>query len=234
MPISFERQAHWLCCFLTGIKRLLDIFGFKYKQSGVCDWQTVFFCGVKLEDVDIRYIPKQTGGRVASTYSTKICPETPAQPTAAIPKALLDALKNNYAGGFRFEATSINLLANASGMQIDKAIEARLKGSMFERKDGVFFLPGHIANEETQTDLLATTDAYLRDYGCFEISEVYQQFEKRLNSICIKTAENFESYYLWVAQRDVRCVAAPQIGNRIVRYSGGNVWATFDAIVKKS
>lgn len=191
------------------------------------------FCDVKLEDVDIRYVPKRIGSRAASAYSAEIYPETPAYPAAAIPEALLEALKKNYAGGFRFEATSINLLASTSGIQIDKAIEARLKGSMFGRKDGVFFLSDQITDEETQTHLLATTDAYLRDYGCFEISEVYQQFEKRLNSICIKTAEDFENYYLWAAQRDVRCVAAPQIGNRIVRYSGGNVWATFDTIAEK-
>lgn len=191
------------------------------------------FCGVNLEDVDIRYIPKQAGGGAASTYSAKVCPETPTQPTAVIPDAFLEALKKNYAGGFRFEATSINLLANVSGIQIDKAIEAKLKGSMFGRKDGVFFLLDQIADEETQVHLLATTDAYLRDYGCFEISEVYQQFEKRLNSICIKTAEDFESYYLWASQSNVRCVAAPQIGNRIVRYSDGSVWATFGAIAKR-
>lgn len=191
------------------------------------------FCDVKFDDVDIRYIPKRTGDRAVSAYSSEIHPEMPAQSTAAIPDALLEALKKNYSGGFRFETTSINLLANASGMQIDKETQWELKSSMFGRKDGVFFLPDQIADEESRIDLLATTGAYLRDYGCFEISEVYQQFEKRLNSICIKTAEDFESYYLWAAQRNVRCVAAPQVGNRIVRYSDGNVWATFGKVARK-
>lgn len=191
------------------------------------------FCDVKFEDVDIRYIPKQTGGRAASAHSSENYPETPAQPTAAIPDAISDALKGNFSGGFRFEATSINLLASASGIQIDKVIEVKLKNSMFGRKDGVFFLPDQIADEEARNDLLATTDAYLRNYGCFEISEVYQQFEKRLNPICIKTAGDFESYYLWIARRNVRCVAAPQVGNKIIRYSDGNVWETFGEVARK-
>lgn len=54
-----------------------------------------------------------------------------------------------------------------------------------------------------------------------------------MNPICIKTEEDFESYYLWTAQSNVRCVAAPQIGNRIVRYSGGNVWTTFGEVAEK-
>lgn len=104
---------------------------------------------------------------------------------------------------------------------------------MFGRRDGIFFLPDQIADEETQTDLLVTTDAYLQNYGCFEVSEVYKEFEKRLNPACIKTVEDFEDYYLWVAQEKVRCVAVPQIRSRVVRYSDGNVWETFGEVAKK-
>lgn len=159
--------------------------------------------------------------------------ESPMRPDKTIPVEILDVLRSTYSGGFRFEATAITLLSGTSGIEIDEELKAKLESSMFGRKDGVFFLPDQIADEEAQTDLLAATDAYLQDYGCFETSEVYQQFKKRLNSICIKTAEDFEGYYLWIAQKNVRCVAAPQIGNRIARYSGGNVWATFGEVAKK-
>lgn len=152
---------------------------------------------------------------------------------AAIPDEILYVLKNTYSGGFRFETTSINLLASASGVQIDKEMKGKLESLMFGRRDGVFFLPNQIADAETQIDLLATTDAYLQNYGCFEAPEIYQEFEKRLNPNCIKTAEDFEDYYLWAVQENVRCVAAPQIGNRIVRYSGGNVWVIFEEVAKK-
>lgn len=150
-----------------------------------------------------------------------------------IPDVILDVLRSTYSGGFRFEATSISLLAGISGIQIDTKIKENLENSMFGRRDGIFFLPDQIADEETQTDLLVTTDAYLQNYGCFEVSEVYKEFEKRLNPACIKTVEDFEDYYLWVAQEKVRCVAVPQIRSRVVRYSGGNVWETFGEVAKK-
>lgn len=143
-------------------------------------------------------------------------------------------MRNTYSNGFRFEATSITLLTSVSGIQIDERLKEKLENAMFARKDGVFFLTDQIASEETQIDLLATTDTYLQNYGCFETSEVFQQFEDRLNSACIKFPEDFEDYYLWITQRNVRCVAAPQIGNKIVRYSGGNVWTIFGEVAKKS
>lgn len=150
-----------------------------------------------------------------------------------IPGVILDVLRNTYSGGFRFEITSISLLANASGVQIDKELKEKLEHSMFGRKDGVFFLHDQVADKETQIDVLAAADLYLQDYGCFEISELYRKFENRLNPACIKTADDFEDYYLWAARKDVRCVAAPHIGNRIVRYNGGNVWGTFGDVAKK-
>ena len=150
-----------------------------------------------------------------------------------VPEVLLDVLKKTYSGGFRFEATSISLLASATGVQIDKKLKEKLKSTMFGRRDGIYFLPDQIADKATHSDLLATTDMYLQDYGCFEVSEVYQHFKIELSPVCIKTVEDFEDYYLWVTQKSVRCVMAPQIGNRIVRLRGGNVWDRFSEIGEK-
>ncbi len=211
--------GHWIYLNLS-ISNLVSTIG-----------QLCEFCDVSFDDVDIWYAPKSSSSR--STNIPELQQDSSGGQIDIVPTKLLDALRNTYSNGFRFEATSITLLANTSGIQIDEGLKAKLESSMFGRKDGVFFLPDQIADEEAQADLLATTGAYLRAYGCFETSEVYQQFEKRLNPVCIKTAEDFEGYYLWIAQRDVRCVTAPQIGNRIVRYSGGNVWATFGEVAKK-
>ncbi len=150
-----------------------------------------------------------------------------------VPEVLLDVLKKTYSGGFRFEATSISLLASATGVQIDKELKEKLKSMMFGRKDGIYFLPGQITDKATHSDLLTKTDMYLQDYGCFEVSEVYQQFKKQLSPVCIKTVEDFEDYYLWATQKSVRCVIAPQIGNRIVRLSSGNVWDRFGEVGAK-
>lgn len=168
------------------------------------------------------------------TVSNKNYYDSSEKPDATVPDAILEALRKAYSGGFRFEATSISLLASESGIQIDKELRSKLEHLMFGRRDGVFFLPDQISDRETRIDLLATTDAYLQDYGFFEVSEVYQQFEERLTPVCIKSAEDFEDYYLWAAhEKNVRCVASPQIGNRVVRYNTGNVWASFEAVTEK-
>lgn len=190
------------------------------------------FCGVNLADVDIRYFPKQIVAETASANSQGTCPKTPTQSSIIIPSTLLDALKENYSGGFRFEATYINLLANASGVNIDESLKAELERHMFRRKDDVFFLLDQVSDKVTRNELLATANAYLHKYGCFEISELHRQFENRLNRICIRNVEDFESFYQQIAQSGVRCVAAPQVGNRIARYNNGNVQTSFEAITK--
>ncbi len=191
-----------------------------------------------------RYICYLECGIEAASPATMVTPEIIApndncyasseKPDATVPDAILEALRKAYSSGFRFEATSISLLASESGMQIDKELKSKLEHLMFGRRDGVFFLPDQIADKETQIDLLATTEAYLQVYGCFEVSEVFQQFEKRLSPVCIKSTEDFEDYYIWAShEKSVRCVAAPQIGNRIFRYSAGNLRASFMEVTEK-
>lgn len=191
------------------------------------------FCGVNLDNVDIRYVPKRIGDGAASANSLEVYHETPIQLAAVIPDVLLEALKKNYSGGFRFETTYVNLLADASGVCIDEPLKAELKRHMFKRKDDVFFLIDQVSDSTTRDELLTVSTTYLHEYGCFETSELYRQFENRLNCICIRNAEDFESFYQQIAQGGVRCVAAPQIGNRIVRYSNGNVQTVFEMVVKR-
>jgi hypothetical protein len=45
--------------------------------------------------------------------------------------------------------------------------------------------------------------------------------------------DDFEKFYEYIGNRNVRCVVAPHIGNRIARYSNGNVWGTFGIIAKR-
>lgn len=191
------------------------------------------FCSVNHENVDIRYIPKRIGSGTASANFLEAYHETPIQQAVVIPDVLLEALKKNYSGGFRFETTYINLLANASGVCIDESLKAELKRHMFKRKDDIFFLIDQVSDRVTRNELLSVSTAYLHEYGCFEISELYRQFENRLNCICIRNAEDFEFFYQQIAQSGVRCVAAPQVGNRIARYSNGNVQTAFEMVAKK-
>lgn len=242
IPLSAEERDTYRCRTLRDFDRLNEFFraapnfqevdrgsghgAFSASLSAYRRYVRFLECGVEETIPTTMDMPKVLA-------SNENCCNPSKQLDVKIPDVILGVLRSTYSGGFRFEATSISLLASISGIQIDPKTKENLENSMFGRRDGIFFLPDQIADEETQTDLLVTTDAYLQDFGCFEVSEVYKKFEKRLNPTCIKTIEDFEDYYLWVAQEKVRCVAVPQIRSRVVRYNGGNVWETFGGVAKK-
>jgi hypothetical protein len=108
-----------------------------------------------------------------------------------------------------------------------------LKQQMFRRDDGVYFLLDVVADTETRKDIVDFADALLDEYGCFEIQKLYAMYADRLNPKCIGGADHFEKLYECIGNHDVRCVAAPQIGNRIARHSRGNVWGTFSTVAQK-
>lgn len=152
---------------------------------------------------------------------------------SVVPGAVLEALKKNYKSGFRFDTTYVNLLANISGMDIDSDMQTALKHMMFYRDDDIYFLFDTVAGAATRKEILDFADAYLEEYGCFEISEFYKLYDEKVNSNCIRNAEDFESFYRQIGKSSVRCVQAPYIGNRIVRYSNGSVWSTFNDVATK-
>lgn len=242
IPLSTEERDTYRCRTLQDFDRLIKLFrtapNFQKVDRG--SGHGTFSAGLSAYRRYVCFLESGVEEVFPSTIDTpeilisnENCYNLSKQLDVTIPDVILDVLRSTYSGGFRFEATSISLLAGISGIQIDTKIKENLENSMFGRRDGIFFLPDQIADEDSQTDLLVTTDAYLQNYGCFEVSEVYKEFEKRLNPACIKTVEDFEDYYLWVAQEKVRCVAVPQIRSRVVRYSDGNVWETFGKVAKK-
>lgn len=242
IPLSAEERDTYCCRSLQDFDRLVKIFyaAPNFQEVDRRSGHGTFSAGLSAYRRYVRFLECGMEEGAPTTMGT---PETlgsnenrcnlPKQSDVSTPEAILDVLRSRYSGGFRFDATSLSLLSSVSGVQIDNEIKEKLESSMFGRNDGVFFLPDQIADEDTQIDLLVTTDAYLQNFGCFEVSEVYKEFDKRLNPACLKTIEDFEDYYLWAAQENVRCVAVPQIRTRVVRYSGGNVWETFGEVAKE-
>jgi hypothetical protein len=159
--------------------------------------------------------------------------ETAAQYAITVPASLVDALNKNYTAGFRFETTYINLLSNASGVEVDEHMQSALKRIMFRRDDGVYFLLDVAADAAMRKNIVEFADDYLQEFGCFEISEFYKLYENKVNPNCIRNAGDFESFYKQIGKNGVRCVQAPQIGNRIARYSNGNVRGTFKEVAAK-
>ena len=151
----------------------------------------------------------------------------------SVPDAVVDALNKNYASGFRFDTTYVNLLSSASDVEIDGCMQSALKRIMFRRDDDIYFLLDIVADAATRKDIIDFADSYLEKYGCFEISEFYKLYEEKVNPNCIRNAEDFESFYEQIGKSGVRCVQAPYIGNRIARYSNGAVWSTFKEVAAK-
>ncbi len=150
-----------------------------------------------------------------------------------VPDSLIEVLNQNYTSGFRFETTALRLLSTTSGVEVDERMQAALKRRMFRRNDNVCFLLDTVADASTRKHIVEFADAYLQEYGCFEISEFYKLYEDKVNPKCIGNANDFESFYEQISNSGVRCVAAPQIGNRIARLSNGNVWGTFKEVSEK-
>ena len=201
-------------------------------------------CDIETDDIDIRYLAKDVirdqeedmelridADRTARESHTDIATPKPEAPN--VPDALLGVLKRNYAFGFRFDTTYIRLLSNTSGIEVDERMQTELKHIMFCRNDGVYFLLDAVTDAVTRKDIVDVADAFLKEYGCFEIPEFYKLYEDKVNPKCIGNADDFENFYEQIENRDVRCVRAPQIGNRIARFSNGNVWGTFEAVAAK-
>ena len=150
-----------------------------------------------------------------------------------VPDVLIEALNRNYSTGFRFETTYINLLSNASGVEIDEKMQSALKRMMFHRDDDIYFLLDTVADAATRKDIVDFADSYLEEYGCFEIPEFYKLYVDKVYSSCIRNADDFESFYEQIGRSGVRCVQAPYIGNRIARFSNGSVWGTFKEVAEK-
>jgi hypothetical protein len=205
------------------------------------------YCGVKLENVDITYVYKANGGMVEknmawNNISSTVFVQSEASETLLnisdssriiVPQSVIAVLSKDYSAGFRFDTTALRLLSNKTGVEIDKNVQFMLKQRMFRRNDDVFFLLDVVADAETRKEIADFADALLDEYGCFEMSELYALYADRLNTKCIRCVDDFEKFYKCIGNRDVRCIAAPRIGNRIARYSGGNVWELFDIIVQR-
>jgi hypothetical protein len=242
-PNGTARQTatgHWVYVNLN-ISTLADLIG------KLCQ-----YCGVNINVVEITYTPKSSGGSngdvdrerndgytmYASIIADRKYPESHGANLAVesvtnVPDAVVDVMRKNYASGFRFVTTYINLLSSASGVEVDVHMQTALKRMMFRRDDGIYFLLDIVADAATRKDIIDFANTCLQEYGCFEIPEFYTLYEEKVNPNCIRNADDFESFYEQIGKSSVRCVEAPHIGNRIARYSNGNVWNIFKEVAAK-
>jgi hypothetical protein len=149
---------------------------------------------------------------------------------------VFDVLTADYATGFRFEPTYVNLLKDKTGFEIDEELQTLLKQLMFRRGNDLYCPFDAVADADTRKDIIEYADALLEEYGCFEFKELYALYEGGINARCIGDADEFERFYeSIIGNRNIRCVAvpAPYNGHRIARYSNGNALSAFEAIARK-
>jgi hypothetical protein len=111
-----------------------------------------------------------------------------------VPESVINVLAENYANGFRFDATTVRLLSDKASVGVDMKLQSTLKHIMFRRNDDVYFLPDTVADAETRKEIADFANNWLDDYGCFEISELYRLFAESLNRRCIDNPDNFEAF----------------------------------------
>jgi len=177
--------------------------------AGICH-----YCGINLNNVEITYSPKTNGGLDDERVSV-------AQPTTALLDSIISVLARDYHHGFYFDTTSIRLLAEKSGVDIDASIQDALKTLMFCRNDSVCFLLDVVADSETQKKIIDTADKWLDAYGCFESSELYALFIGNINEKAIRNVDDFVTFYEHINRRNVRCIT--HYGTRIARVQDKNI-----------
>ena len=185
------------------------------------------YCGISLQDVSITYTSKSNGRAGNESRGQTFC-----KPSIIVPQKVLDALNEKYKNGFRFDTTALRLLSAESGNEIDCEIQNALKRLLFRRNDDVYFLPDIIADAETRKRIIEFADGLLDKYGFFEISELYALFADNINNKCIYDVDSFESFYVFINSRNVRCVAAN--GTRIARVQNENVRTLFSGVADKA
>lgn len=139
--------------------------------------------------------------------------------------SVMNALASEYPNGFRFDTTTIRLLTDQTGVNIDENIQTILKQTMFRRSDNLYFIIDTVADLETRRKIVDTADNLLTNYGCFEISELYSLFADNLNNRCIDGLDDFVMFYEFINKSDVRCVVSH--GTRIARVQENNLRNSF-------
>lgn len=153
------------------------------------------YCGSSIE---ITYTPKINNRSVTSDSDS-----TDRMTISAIPQKVLTVLSEKFAAGFRFESTSIRLLADETGIEIDRSLQNLLKCSMFCRRDNVCFLIDSVVDEKVGHSIISVADNWLDKYGCFEASELYTLFVDKIHSGCIAGTEDFLDFLKCIYKQDV-------------------------------
>lgn len=89
----------------------------------------------------------------------------------------------NYPSGFDFKDTSRRLIESRLGKPVSEAMVKALREQMFERSDGLWFLPEMIMNEASLKLMTQQADELLQKEGCFALASLSGEFESAVRNI---------------------------------------------------
>jgi len=84
---------------------------------------------------------------------------------ADISDTVISVLTSDYSNGFIFDTTTIRLLSHKSGVEIDNEIQFTLKHQMFQRSDGVYFLPEVAASAGLRRKIVESANNFFENFG---------------------------------------------------------------------
>jgi hypothetical protein len=184
------------------------------------------FCGLNLDDVEIKYMPKNNFAFPIETENiSKVITTKNDDDLLA---SVIYVLAKNYSNGFRFDSTTLRLLSDESGVVIDDTIQTNLNKLMFKRNDDIYFLIDNVAEKEILDDIINKASEWLNNFGCFEIAELYELFSDIINSSCIYDVTTFEEFYESITNQTVRCVGV--YNTRIARQRDSNIQNLFSTL----
>ncbi|MBP5621598.1 MAG: hypothetical protein J6X44_06240 [Thermoguttaceae bacterium] len=113
-------------------------------------------------------------------------------------------IEEHFSNGFVFDDSSVNLLENILGERIDPKELEIVKNSMFVRKDGVCFFRDLTIDSAFYDEILNQVAEYLNLNSGFESRVLYEKYRDHLNSSCIRSVEDFETWLSYMTRRDMR------------------------------
>lgn len=132
-----------------------------------------------------------------------------------------EAIRANYQNGLRFDATVLRLLIEQAHIELDETLVQSLQTEMFRRSDGLYFLPEMVCNDVVRSEIKFDIMNKLEQYGLCELNSLFADFSALHPSPCIRTAEDYCDYLLYLMPDCIR--AANALGFKIVKRVGVTV-----------
>lgn len=136
-----------------------------------------------------------------------------------IPEILLESIRKYYPNGLRFDDTVLRLIEEYSGCEIDKRLQRELHKIMFERQDGLCFLPDMVINAEQRSLIQSDVIIEMLDkYGCIVVNVLYKNYIANGDTAILRDEDDLENYLIFLMPNDIRI--SNVLNTKVIRRNG--------------